>query len=93
MATALASLAFGIELELLLQPVPEKIGQLKACGFQDKDSCTEAEKANNCLIICQWIVGLLSPLSVPAGLSTGTYATWTVADEPVLSETKGYCKS
>ncbi|KKZ67770.1 hypothetical protein EMCG_06536 [[Emmonsia] crescens] len=90
MATALLSLAFGIELELLLKLMKRIKNDLREHGFQEFNNGTQAGKDANCITICKALVRCLIPAGIPAQLNTGTYKTWTVADEPILDEEDDY---
>ncbi|PGH31963.1 hypothetical protein GX50_05228 [[Emmonsia] crescens] len=84
------SFAFGIELELLLMPNEIIKDVLREHGFQGSNNATSAGKDANRLAMCKALVGHLILADIPAQLNTGTYESWTVADEPVLDEVEGY---
>ncbi|ODH36493.1 hypothetical protein ACO22_02776 [Paracoccidioides brasiliensis] len=79
MSSPIATLASGVEIELLLKP-KEGIKE----RLSDKNRITAVPIV---------ILAFLCSGSVETKLNTGTYENWTVADEPALDERPGFCMS
>lgn len=87
-------LNFGMEMEYLLKPKPAMRDLLNHHGFNDTitpDSSDDKGKQANRGALRMALVDLLGARDIAAGLSTGEYDKWTVADEPSLDERPGFC--
>lgn len=90
------ALSFGIEMEFLLKPKAAMREPLKNHKFNDKvttDSKDEKAKDANRDALRNALVDILATRDIEAGTSIGNYDRWIVADESVLDERTGYCKS
>lgn len=89
------SLAFGMEIELLVKPKGPLMPFMTAYGwdqavtFETNDD--DPRKARNRASLRAAIAQVLTVRTVKTGVNIGEYKDWTVVDERSLDELPGFC--
>lgn len=88
-------LAFGIEMELLVQPKAVMLPRLIENGWNSDVSFStkeEAQKQNNRNALHKALAVILTQGEILATTDEAGWSDWTITDERSLDEVPGFCK-